>query len=359
MRRASPGKEAGRWCVPLNPSAPRSVLLHGDTARPRPPPVRFLGSRHARGAGRRRRGTGARRTAVPAAGRSPGAVGGGGPRSGRGAAAAGPARGGRRGRRRRGVPGRPHGGAQRSGPRLAARRSRRAAPRRLRLRARSTGSTPSGRPAPPTASPPDDTLTAEQRAERGDYVGCIAGALSFAEYRTGLEGTEFTDIAITATHPVADGMHSDERGDGGGRDPGEGAGEDTADGHRTADAAAFGEGTTHVPALVGEARSGDRCVGRRREGQPGPVRWAMTTVTRHRGGQERPEPSPRGSTNPTAAPRSCVTWPPTARGICWIAACRTTASPSTSARPAASAIARGSTLPGPSWLFPGQLADHG
>ncbi|MGW2747823.1 arsenite methyltransferase [Streptomyces sp. NPDC001450] len=54
----------------------------------------------------------------------------------------------------------------------------------------------------------DDTLTAEQRAERGDYVGCIAGALSFAEYRAGLEAAGFTDIEITPTHAVADGMHS-------------------------------------------------------------------------------------------------------------------------------------------------------
>ncbi|WP_369166557.1 arsenite methyltransferase [Streptomyces sp. R28] len=54
----------------------------------------------------------------------------------------------------------------------------------------------------------DDTLTAEQRAERGDYVGCIAGALTFAEYRGGLEEAGFTDIRITPTHPVADGMHS-------------------------------------------------------------------------------------------------------------------------------------------------------
>ncbi|MFC4503665.1 MULTISPECIES: arsenite methyltransferase [Streptomyces] len=54
----------------------------------------------------------------------------------------------------------------------------------------------------------DDTLTVEQRAERGDYVGCIAGALSFAEYRAGLEAAGFTDIEITPTHPVADGMHS-------------------------------------------------------------------------------------------------------------------------------------------------------
>ncbi|MGY4983431.1 arsenite methyltransferase [Streptomyces sp. 900105755] len=54
----------------------------------------------------------------------------------------------------------------------------------------------------------DDTLTTEQRAERGDYVGCIAGALSFAEYRAGLETAGFTDIEITPTHQVADGMHS-------------------------------------------------------------------------------------------------------------------------------------------------------
>ncbi|MEV6048769.1 arsenite methyltransferase [Streptomyces xanthochromogenes] len=54
----------------------------------------------------------------------------------------------------------------------------------------------------------DDTLTPEQRAERGDYVGCIAGALSFTEYRAGLEAAGFTGIEITATHGVADGMHS-------------------------------------------------------------------------------------------------------------------------------------------------------
>ncbi|WP_328480757.1 arsenite methyltransferase [Streptomyces sp. NBC_00377] len=54
----------------------------------------------------------------------------------------------------------------------------------------------------------DDTLTPEQRAERGDHVGCIAGALSFAEYRTGLEAAGFTGIEITPTHAVADGMHS-------------------------------------------------------------------------------------------------------------------------------------------------------
>ncbi|MFK0282316.1 arsenite methyltransferase [Streptomyces sp. NPDC090499] len=54
----------------------------------------------------------------------------------------------------------------------------------------------------------DDTLTPGQRAERGDYVGCIAGALSFAEYRAGLEAVGFTEVEITPTHPVADGLHS-------------------------------------------------------------------------------------------------------------------------------------------------------
>ncbi|WP_109525008.1 arsenite methyltransferase [Nocardia aurea] len=54
----------------------------------------------------------------------------------------------------------------------------------------------------------DDGLTPAQRAERGDYVGCIAGALSFAEYRAGLEAAGFTDVSITSTHQVADGMHS-------------------------------------------------------------------------------------------------------------------------------------------------------
>lgn len=54
----------------------------------------------------------------------------------------------------------------------------------------------------------EDHLTPAQRAERGDYVGCIAGALSFTEYRTGLHAAGFTDIEITPTHPVADGLHS-------------------------------------------------------------------------------------------------------------------------------------------------------
>ena len=54
----------------------------------------------------------------------------------------------------------------------------------------------------------EDTLTAGQRAERGSYVGCIAGALSMTEYREGLAAAGFTGIEITPTHRVADGMHS-------------------------------------------------------------------------------------------------------------------------------------------------------
>jgi arsenite methyltransferase len=52
----------------------------------------------------------------------------------------------------------------------------------------------------------DDTLTPEQRAERGSYSGCIAGALSFAEYRAGLTAAGLTDVDIAPTHAVADGL---------------------------------------------------------------------------------------------------------------------------------------------------------
>jgi hypothetical protein len=54
----------------------------------------------------------------------------------------------------------------------------------------------------------DDDLTVEQRAERGSHVGCIAGALSFAEFRDGLEAVGFTAVSVTPTHAVADGMWS-------------------------------------------------------------------------------------------------------------------------------------------------------
>ena len=54
----------------------------------------------------------------------------------------------------------------------------------------------------------DDALTPELRAERGSFVGCIAGALSFSEFRTGLESVGMGDVSVTPTHAVADGMVS-------------------------------------------------------------------------------------------------------------------------------------------------------
>jgi SAM-dependent methyltransferase len=54
----------------------------------------------------------------------------------------------------------------------------------------------------------EDTLTGEQRAERGSYVGCIAGALSFTEYEAGLRAAGLADVSVTSTHTVTDGMHS-------------------------------------------------------------------------------------------------------------------------------------------------------
>jgi arsenite methyltransferase len=54
----------------------------------------------------------------------------------------------------------------------------------------------------------EDWLDAEQRAERGSYAGCVAGALSMSEFRTGLEGVGLTDVSITPSHAVADGMVS-------------------------------------------------------------------------------------------------------------------------------------------------------
>ena len=53
----------------------------------------------------------------------------------------------------------------------------------------------------------DDNLSPAERAERGSFAGCIAGALSFAEYRSGLEGVGLADIDISPTHTAADGLH--------------------------------------------------------------------------------------------------------------------------------------------------------
>ena len=53
----------------------------------------------------------------------------------------------------------------------------------------------------------DDHLSPADRAERGSYVGCIAGALTFAEYRAFLEDAGFAAIEIEGTHELTDGMH--------------------------------------------------------------------------------------------------------------------------------------------------------
>jgi SAM-dependent methyltransferase len=53
----------------------------------------------------------------------------------------------------------------------------------------------------------DDALSADERAERGSFAGCIAGALSFAEYRAGLEAVGLTEVEVRPTHAVADGLY--------------------------------------------------------------------------------------------------------------------------------------------------------
>ncbi len=54
----------------------------------------------------------------------------------------------------------------------------------------------------------EDNLGPADRAERGSYVGCIAGALSRGEYLAGLAAAGFTDATVTFTHEAAPGMHS-------------------------------------------------------------------------------------------------------------------------------------------------------
>jgi arsenite methyltransferase len=54
----------------------------------------------------------------------------------------------------------------------------------------------------------EDQLTPEDRAERGAWVGCIAGALTKAEYEAELAAAGFADISVSFTHQVGDGLHS-------------------------------------------------------------------------------------------------------------------------------------------------------
>jgi len=53
----------------------------------------------------------------------------------------------------------------------------------------------------------EDRLTPKDRASRGDYVGCIAGALSYGEYVDQLGAAGFADVEVVFTHEVAEGMH--------------------------------------------------------------------------------------------------------------------------------------------------------
>src|SRR6188768_1720528 len=54
----------------------------------------------------------------------------------------------------------------------------------------------------------EDRLTSDQRAERGSYVGCIAGALSRSEYLGNLAAAGFSNASVRFTQQTADGMHS-------------------------------------------------------------------------------------------------------------------------------------------------------
>jgi arsenite methyltransferase len=49
-------------------------------------------------------------------------------------------------------------------------------------------------------------LSPAERTERGNFVGCIAGALSFEEYTSELTRAGFMDIDVEPTHELTDGM---------------------------------------------------------------------------------------------------------------------------------------------------------
>jgi SAM-dependent methyltransferase len=54
----------------------------------------------------------------------------------------------------------------------------------------------------------EDRLSDDERIERGSYVGCIAGALPVSEYERGLRDAGFSDVSITFTNEISDGVHS-------------------------------------------------------------------------------------------------------------------------------------------------------
>jgi len=54
----------------------------------------------------------------------------------------------------------------------------------------------------------EDHLTPADRAAAGSYAGCIAGALSRAEYLARLTAAGFTGASVTFTHQAAPGLHA-------------------------------------------------------------------------------------------------------------------------------------------------------
>jgi len=54
----------------------------------------------------------------------------------------------------------------------------------------------------------EDQLSPAERAGRGAWVGCIAGALSKGEYEAQLAAAGFADISVSFTHQVGDGLYS-------------------------------------------------------------------------------------------------------------------------------------------------------
>ena len=54
----------------------------------------------------------------------------------------------------------------------------------------------------------EDQMSPADRAAAGSYAGCVAGALSRAEYLDGLMAAGFADPSVTFTHEAAPGMHS-------------------------------------------------------------------------------------------------------------------------------------------------------
>ena len=53
----------------------------------------------------------------------------------------------------------------------------------------------------------ENHVSPAERAGRGSYVGCIAGAMSASEYLESLTAAGFTDPEVVFTHEVAAGMH--------------------------------------------------------------------------------------------------------------------------------------------------------